>query len=1497
MPIYNLYLSGGTSTFAAGTNLATHIQTFGGSGLHNSFELNAVTSVVLKAGAGFTTDANVSDDRLGLGVRIVSNADGTILAASDSGGTYQIAIPLDIRAGSTTYTIASDLSFSYVNFSATKSQWCRAKIEYQQLYSNNMGGDGGSIASVQPTSLEVNVVNSTTPHYWYGIRDSSVVNTAGGMSGYATYYPGFGFEAGASPSLSMNNLFNCNITGKICFFEDHPELELWDVSTIVNMNSVFRGGNTNRWKGTADLSNWDTSSVYDLAYGFQQFTDGSLNLSGWNLTNLDTAAYCFYYCTQTANININGWVTSNKLKNIARMFEQSYVDANLNTWDFSGVLGHTSTSTGAYTAFRSNSVFNNGGVAPNWDMSSVTNTYGLFLGCTSLAVDMSGINLTNTATANNMFQSCSSFNAGLPQFGSALTNIGSLLYNASIFNHPSIITLDVSNVTNFVAVFLQASTFNQDISGWDVSNGVDFNSMLRLTPFNQNISGWNTSKATNMLTMLDSTPNFNQDLSGWPVPLIPTRPTGFSGMSTALEPVWGTWGDYPVLSGSVTGPGGYNSSGTIYNTTNKTAYGATEASRALSVGLSGFNVPGAVKGSKVIGSLPDDALIGPGGYTARGGIFNDPTYYSNSEYQVSTISNLPGSSHYWAGRTVPLIDDTTAVYATVDTSGFFRVGTVNIATNTYTAELSQSIGTYNASYATSWISSISPNGRWVVVFGSIDFANLRGSFWRYDRQTDTLDSDINALVVYTQSPAHSVTINNNGVCLFAATVTNAGQYVRVGSWNGPGTVNFVDVNPGASFSDYNYGASAILHTDNDNYIISGNERGSAISTNNGATYNDAAVQACSGRGWPVVITNGMILSRNVTDYVDSSYFASNGSLIYQTSNSAALTGTSTEKMVGFPYLVTGLNEVVMPYWDDTVPNTNFGNGGIRFATLTLSPGIGVTGTTTSNFGGVSQQFWTSTAWEGAKASRIRADGKYLFINIYGSTLTKLVWDSVADDDREGTVVTPITGAVTGPGGYTASGTLTNELAGNNITGSPQASRATSTAAGLLTRIVAGLAVSDTATSSANSEVIKTLSATSQASRATSTGAGVTNSASTIIVSGNPKAATATASGSVDLVWTVSGSPAADTATTTAVVEVVKTASGSPTAEAASSVGTLERVVTISASPQVGLATATGAGKFIWNASGTPQADTAVASGISELVNTASGIAFAQAATTAANVEVIRTAAATPQADRASALGIASRVITSIGSPQATTATVASDSARIVDAAGAPSSETATTSALAERVITGVAVSQAGSATSVATAEVTNKAVGVVQAATATAVSSATRIITVAGLAQANTATTESELENILSGSGGVTAQASSTAAQLEVIKTTAGSPQATTATATGTGTKSQAQENFVFLIGAPSAQDAQSTASATRVITITADLHMNAAATSADRDPRLVATSNVFYKEEQSLVSTDTLVSGLSLTETDYIITTCDVNHRAFLDIDTNNVYTVNTRL
>lgn len=113
---------------------------------------------------------------------------------------------------------------------------------------------------------------------------------------------------------------------------------------------------------------------------------------------------------------------------------------------------------------------------------------------------------------------------------SNVTSIKRMFLGQSLFNQ-DISGWDVGKVTHFGQTFSHAIGFNQDISGWDVGSSVIFWHMFNgATSFNQNIASWHLGFAVNMQMMLHntalSTVSYDPMLIGWEATLQAQFPNG-----------------------------------------------------------------------------------------------------------------------------------------------------------------------------------------------------------------------------------------------------------------------------------------------------------------------------------------------------------------------------------------------------------------------------------------------------------------------------------------------------------------------------------------------------------------------------------------------------------------------------------------------------------------------------------------------------------------------------------------------------------------------------------------------------------------------------------------------------------------------------------------------------------------------------------------------------------------------------------------------------------
>ena len=326
----------------------------------------------------------------------------------------------------------------------------------------------------------------------------------------------------------MVNLFNDNTA----FNQD---ISSWDVSNVTDMSGMFYGSPFNQ-----DISSWDLGSVTNMDSMFQNATSFNQDNSSWDVSNVISMSGMFQNAT-AFNQDISSWDVSSVTVMSEMFINASAFNQDISSWSVDNVTNCVDFSDGAPLTEANTPNFTN---CPNiyLDTNGVTikanavsaNGYSEEVnGVTYTVVDLSTLNtmisngddVTKVVTSlitdmKNLFQNNTTFNQDISTWDvSNVTNMRAMFQNTNDFN-PDISNWDTSNVTTMYYMF-SGSDFNQDISSWDVSSvsgGQGMNRMFNSAQaFNQDISSWDVSNVIEMNAMFEDASAFNQDISSWDV--------------------------------------------------------------------------------------------------------------------------------------------------------------------------------------------------------------------------------------------------------------------------------------------------------------------------------------------------------------------------------------------------------------------------------------------------------------------------------------------------------------------------------------------------------------------------------------------------------------------------------------------------------------------------------------------------------------------------------------------------------------------------------------------------------------------------------------------------------------------------------------------------------------------------------------------------------------------------------------------------------------------
>ena len=296
-----------------------------------------------------------------------------------------------------------------------------------------------------------------------------------------------------------------------------------------NYNVDWGDGNTTTGTSTSATHTYVASGLHtikitgtfpSIKFNFGGDKDKLVAITQWGTNPWQAMNSAFAGCS-------NLTITATDAPNLSGIIDLIYAfratgltTESLNNWDVSTIQYFLGT-------FQ-DTQFN--GDISSWDTSAAVNMSAMFYGDHAFNQDIHGWDVSNVTTMNSMFAYDTAFNnAGQPMSWDVrtyhVTDMASMFYHASSFNQ-NISDWNVSSVTNMNSMFEGASSFNNgdatnatqsplkwNQNTWQVTNMQGM--FAGATHFNQFIGAWNTAQVTTMAHMFDGAELFDQDLSDW----------------------------------------------------------------------------------------------------------------------------------------------------------------------------------------------------------------------------------------------------------------------------------------------------------------------------------------------------------------------------------------------------------------------------------------------------------------------------------------------------------------------------------------------------------------------------------------------------------------------------------------------------------------------------------------------------------------------------------------------------------------------------------------------------------------------------------------------------------------------------------------------------------------------------------------------------------------------------------------------------------------------
>jgi len=235
---------------------------------------------------------------------------------------------------------------------------------------------------------------------------------------------------------------------------DRPNL-----TQVTSLGGMFYEGEV-----SGNFSNWDTSTITNMAAMFYNNENFNEDIDHWDVSNVE------YFFNQFSK---------------CRKFNR-----NLAAWDMGAAINATS-------MFWSADSYEGNGLR-DWDVSNLRYMKWMFVQAGVFNGDLSQWEVGNVIDTNHAFAHTPLFNSDLSQW-----DTGSLIDMEYMFTSAKAFNSDVSgwnteNVTKMEGAFHSALLFNSDLSSWNVSNVTDLAGFLSLASsfsrinYDRLLNGWSS---------------------------------------------------------------------------------------------------------------------------------------------------------------------------------------------------------------------------------------------------------------------------------------------------------------------------------------------------------------------------------------------------------------------------------------------------------------------------------------------------------------------------------------------------------------------------------------------------------------------------------------------------------------------------------------------------------------------------------------------------------------------------------------------------------------------------------------------------------------------------------------------------------------------------------------------------------------------------------------------------------------------------------------------